>query len=418
MNVKLLSKKAATVLAAVSLMVSVMASSVSAAPAKKMEQATFEFSNVYQYDINTYDKEVNYKSLNVSIIDDVTLHLVLDTGTEKYDISNLSYKATENETYKTTLITASGNVSDNTALDLRLAFEKKDDANGNIIITEKQQITNQDGSTKTVTKEKFVRFADNEYLSLKQLVAGIKAGKEKNGGKAPAPASSAPVAPTALAAPTALVGPTPMTNDLPVVKSYKYSNYMYGGVFWNSNNLIQCNCNNLELKLSPLYGNLYYYTDPASGLQGTIIYNQSLVVSTSAQYSSVQSASGTNAIAFTYPIVDSESSPRFIPIKVGFKGLSVTFNIPYGADNNKTNGQNAMWQLNRQWTDFTNSAGDIMDDYHLEGLTSVSGVGKTVMIDTSVQVRLGVMYYFGSIPAQDVIFSDNFSIPRITTTVS
>jgi len=407
--VNLLSKKAATVLAAVSLMVSVMASSVTAAPAKKVEQATFEFSNVYQYDINTYDKEENYKSLNVSVIDEDTLHLILDTGTEKYDIPEMSYKATENKSYKTTLITASGKVSDNTTLDLRLAFEKKDDANGNIIITENQQITNQDGSTETVTKEKFIRFADNEFLSLKQLVAGIKAGKEKNGGKAPAPAPSAPAEPSG--------DFSIMTNDLPVVKSYKYSNYMYGGVFWNTNNLIQCNCNNLQLKLSPLYGNLYYYTDPY-GNKGTIIYDQSMVISTSAQYSSVQSSSGTNAIAYTYPIVDSESSPKYIPIKVAYKGLSVTFNLPYGSDNNKTNGQYAKWTLNRQYTDFTNSSGDIMDDYHLEGLTSVSGVGKTVQIDTSVQVKLGVMYYFGNIPAQDVILNDNFSIPRITTTVS
>jgi hypothetical protein len=313
----------------------------------------------------------------------------------------MNYQATENLTYKTSLIQATGNLNENTKLLLRLAYENKDDANGNIIITENQKITKQDGTTETLTTEKFVRFANNEKLNLKQLIKGIKAGNEKYTEQ------------------TLALSPnfSPMTNDLPVVKSYKYSNYMYGGVFWNTSNLIQCDCNNVQLKLAPLYGNLYNYTDPY-GNKGTLIYDMSLVISTSAQYSSIQNSAGTNAIAYTYPIVDSESAPKYIPIKVAYKGLSVTFNLPYGSNNNKTPGQFAKWTLNKQYTDFTNGSGDIMDDYHLEGRTSVSGVGKTVQIDTSVSVKLGVMYYFGNIPAQDLILNDNFSIPRITATVS
>lgn len=371
---------------------------------KEQNPSTFEFSNVYQYNINTYEKETNYKSLKVTILDQNSLQLVLDTGTETYLLPDLKYKKYENSKYKTTLITASGQINDKSQLDFRLAYDKKESANGNIIITESKEITKNDGTTETIIINKFIRFANNEVISLKQMIDGIRAGKEKWTKER-----------DGINSPNGNV--TIMTDDLPVVKSYKYSKYMYGGVFWNTNNLIQCDCNNLQIKLVPLYGNFYYYTDPY-GNQGTIIYDQSMVISTSVQYNSVQNQSGTNAIAYTEPIVDNESSPRYIPIKVAYKGFSVTVNLPYGSHNNKQNGRYARWNLNRQHTDFVDGSGEILDDYSLEGTTRVSGVGRTVEIDTNVNVTLGVMYYFGSIPAQDIILVDSFSLPRITTTVS
>ncbi|WP_419891913.1 hypothetical protein [Paenibacillus xylanexedens] len=201
-----------------------------------------------------------------------------------------------------------------------------------------------------------------------------------------------------------------MASQMPVVKSYKYSTYMYGGVFWNTN-YIATGSSPMQLKFSPLMGNLYYWKN-SNGKQGTIIKDQSMIISTSANYSFTS-----GPIGLTYPIVDNPNNPKNVTIKLSYKGAGVGVTFPLGSNNSISNGSNASWKLNKQYTDFLNKNGSDLDAYYLEGTTNITGAGKTTSVSSSATVKIGALYYFGDIPAQDVIFTDSFTIPSFTASV-
>ncbi|WP_154669860.1 hypothetical protein [Bacillus niameyensis] len=58
-----------------------------------------------------------------------------------------------------------------------------------------------------------------------------------------------------------------------------------------------------------------------------------------------------------------------------------------------------------------------LDKYHLEVITTISGAGKKAQVSSSATIRIGAMYYFGNIPAQDVILTDTLTIPTFTASI-
>lgn len=92
--------------------------SVSAEPA---DSNVFEFGNVYQYDIDTYEKTSSYNDLKVVIKDEENLDLILDGNT----IQNMKYEKQVDDHYQTTLISATGQIDDSNSAFIRLVFDKK-----------------------------------------------------------------------------------------------------------------------------------------------------------------------------------------------------------------------------------------------------------------------------------------------------
>lgn len=370
----------------------VLFSSVVSVNAKTVDtDDVFTFTNVYQYDINTYEKMASYNELKVILKDNENLDLVLDGNT----IQNMKYEKSTDDKYKTTLISASGNINNSESVSLRLVYDKKENANGNIILTNQQKIQSGE-TTKTIVAKKYIRFASEEPISLKELVKGVK--KNTDQGMADPTRSSSAISSMA-------------AGDLPVVKSYKYSDYMYGGVFWNTSYIATGN-SVMQLKFVPLYGSLYSWTDP-SGRQGTLIKDQSLIISTNATYSFV----GSGPKGSTKPTVDNPTDPKNITIKVSYKGIGVSVKFPLGSDNSISPGVTANWNLEKQYLDFVNNNGDELDQYYLEGITTINGAGQSCEVATSVSIDIGAMYYFGDIPAQDVVLHDDFSIPNFTASI-
>lgn len=186
---------------------------------------------------------------------------------------------------------------------------------------------------------------------------------------------------------------------------------MYGGVFWNTNDLVDYNDNNVFIKFVSL-GSIYSWTDPY-GDKGTLIEDQSFVLETRFEYEFVVSGAPKGN---TIPLVE-ESSQKYFPISVSYAGVGTTINIPYGTYNNKIDGNPAYWQLNDFNLSFDDN-GDSLDNYWLQGYTKITGAGQTAYIDSDAYVKIGAMYYMGSgTSAQDIILVDSFSLPRITTTI-
>lgn len=350
----------------------------------------FDFKNVYEYDSVSYKEKAEFEDLKV------TLNAgLLDMNLDGLNLKGAAYDTTTNAETGTTLISASGQIDDNSYASLRLVYDKKENANGNIILTTTKEV-NVDGEIKVIETDKLIRFAPvKEAISLESLVNGIKSNQNYQESYNP----SGPSGIQALAA-----------SELPVVKSYKYSNYTYGGVFWNTSYIATGN-SPMQLKFSPSIGNLYFWKDPY-GRQGTIIKNQSLIISTSANYSFTS-----GPIGFTYPIVDNPNNPRNVTIKISYKGLGLGVSFPLGSDNSITNGSNAKWTLKKQYTDFLDRNGNDLDAYYLEGTTTITGAGQTTTVATSATVKIGAVYYFGDIPAQDVVFTDNITIPSFSASV-
>ncbi|MDT0122118.1 hypothetical protein Q9R46_05685 [Paenibacillus sp. RRE4] len=354
-------------------------------------EETFTFTNVYEYDSSSYKKKAHYDTLRVTLKDEL-----MDFDLDGTSLTNTVYTVNKNESTGTTLISASGDIDSNRHASIRLVFDEKENANGNIILTTSKKI-NIGGETKIIETDKLIRFAPvNEPVNLESLVNGIRSDDQYSD-------TYTDYGP--LAGEVALA-----SAQMPVVKSYKYSNYMYGGVFWNTN-YIATGTSPMQLKFSPLMGNLYFWKN-SNGKQGTIIKNQSMIISTSANYSFTS-----GPIGLTYPIVDNPNNPKNVTIKLSYKGAGVGVTFPLGSNNSISNGSNASWKLNKQYTDFLNKNGSELDAYYLEGTTNITGAGKTTSVSSSATVKIGALYYFGDIPAQDVVFTDSFSIPSFTASV-
>ncbi|WP_397330839.1 hypothetical protein [Paenibacillus sp. JSM ZJ436] len=80
-------------------------------------------------------------------------------------------------------------------------------------------------------------------------------------------------------------------------------------------------------------------------------------------------------------------------------------------------GTSANWKLKKQYLDFIDNNGDDLDQYYLEGLTTITGAGQSCEVATSASIDIGAMYYFGDIPAQDVVLHDNFCIPNFIASI-
>ncbi|MGZ7444281.1 hypothetical protein [Paenibacillus sp. TH7-28] len=365
--------------------------SVSAEPA---DSKVFEFGNVYQYDIDTYEKTSSYNDLKVVIKDEENLDLILDGNT----IQNMKYEKQVDDHYQTTLISATGQIDDSNSAFIRLVFDKKENANGNIILTHRKEAqsnetTDTNKGTDIVETKDYIRFAASEPIDLKTLVNGV----EKNMVQG-------------VPDPTSIITPT-AAGDLPVVKSYKYGNYMYGGVFWNTN-YIATGSSVMQLKFVPLYGSLNSWTNP-NGRSGTLIKNQSLIISTNATYSFV----GSGPKGSTQPTVDNPNNPKNVTIKVSYRGLALGVTFPLNSYNSISPGTSANWNIKNQYLDIINDNGDILDQYYLEGITTITGAGKSCQVSTSAKIDIGALYYFGDIPAQDVVLHDNVVIPNFTASV-
>ncbi|KAA8784469.1 RNA polymerase sigma factor [Paenibacillus amylolyticus] len=83
-------------------------------------------------------------------------------------------------------------------------------------------------------------------------------------------------------------------------------------------------------------------------------------ISTSANYSFTS-----GPIGITNPIVDNPNNPKNVTIKLSYKGAGIGVTFPLGSNNSISNGSNASWRLNRQYTDFLNKNGSELDAYYL-----------------------------------------------------
>lgn len=369
--------------------ITVFASSIPVS-AEPINNNVFEFGNVYQYNIDNYEKKHAYDDLQIVIKDENYLDLLLDGKT----IENMKYEKHAEDLYQTTLITASGQIDDSNNAFIRLVFDKEENANGNIILTHKEEVqSNKAEQVEIIETKEYIRFAKSEPVDLKTLVNGIEKNQVQG---VPDPFSN--ISPMA-------------AGDLPVVKSYKYGNYMYGGVFWNTN-YIATGSSVMQLKFAPLYGSLSSWTNP-NGRTGSLIENQSMIISTNATYSFV----GSGPKGSTQPTVDNPNNPKNVTIKVSYRGLALGVSFPIGSNNSISVGTSANWNLKRQYLDFVNNSGNSLDQYYLEGITTITGAGKTAQVSTNATIDIGAMYYFGDIPAQDVILRDNITIPSFSASV-
>lgn len=138
------------------------------------ELDVFEFENVYQYDIDTYEKTISYKNMKVVIKDAENLDLFLDG--KNYE--NLKYEKQFSNEFNTTLISASGEIDDQNSVYVRLVYDKKENANGNIVLTRRHEALpnefNKDLSSNVLETKEYIRFAAIEPIDLKTLANGVE----------------------------------------------------------------------------------------------------------------------------------------------------------------------------------------------------------------------------------------------------
>lgn len=353
---------------------------VSASTNKNIE-STFNFKTVYEFNIATYEKIQDFDKLEVELLNDKLLELRFNGNI----YTDIKYEKTFEEEFNTTAIVAK---DEKQGINLRIVYDKRENANGNLIIYSLEDENNE--TLIKDTKEKFIRFANEEKIDLKSLVSGIQGEVEQKS------ISQANI--------------QPMASDLPVVKSYKYGKYMYGGVFWNTSYIATGN-SVVQLKFTPLFGNLNSWKDPY-GRTGTLIKNQSEIISTTARYRFI----GNGAIGNTRPNLDNVNNPKYITIKLSYRGIGASVKLPISSKNSVSPGTDARWSLNSQYTALQNSNGDL-DKYHLEGITTITGAGKTTQVATTATIRIGALYRFGDIPVQDVILTDTLTFPTFSATV-
>lgn len=339
----------------------------------------FSIDNVYEFDINTYEKVEQYNNFSVDLLSDNKLSISINTGEEQIEVEEVPYTLKSDSKSKSNVISAKGTLSSGDQFVLRLGYDKKENANGDFIITQTPQ-----GDEFPV--ETFIHFNDNEFISLKDMHNAIK----KN--------SRELVAPMVVA-------------DLPYIKSYKYGTYIFSNVQWNTSKLVSNNDNNLQIKFLPLWGALQYWTD-AYGNQGTLIKAQSDIFTVLTRYESYVTTSP-YAIAYTYPIVK-ETTQKTIPISLSYRapgGVSVgtTLSIPIGSSNKKTDGNPARWDLNDLIIPLQDSSGRDLQEYVIQGITKVTGAGSNVKIQTGVYVKIGVMYAFPDKPVQWTTLVDSYN---------
>ncbi|WP_419891912.1 hypothetical protein [Paenibacillus xylanexedens] len=99
-------------------------------------EETFTFTNVYEYDSNSYKKKTNYDTLKVTLQNEL-----MDIDLDGTSLTKAAYTMNKNETTGTTLISASGNIDQNRYASIRLVFDEKENANGNIILTTSKKLT-------------------------------------------------------------------------------------------------------------------------------------------------------------------------------------------------------------------------------------------------------------------------------------
>ncbi|MFC4401636.1 hypothetical protein [Gracilibacillus xinjiangensis] len=193
--------------------------------------------------------------------------------------------------------------------------------------------------------------------------------------------------------------------DLPYLKEYKYGDYIYSNIRWNTINLQTNNANNMQINFQPIWGSLGNYTDPY-GNRGTLIKSQSGIFTLKARYQSYKTTSP-YAIVNTVPIVEI-SNRRFIPISISYAGIGTTINIPLNNVNSSKDGQIARWDLDDIDIPLTNSSGDL-DNYMVEGMSYVTGDNANVQIQTGIYVKIAAMYSFSDMPVQLVTLTDSYA---------
>ncbi|NJJ40727.1 hypothetical protein [Paenibacillus apii] len=260
---------------------------------------------------------------------------------------------------------------------MKLGYDKKENANGDLIFTTLS-------SGNEFPQEKFIHFNKSEWISLKDMHDAIKKNRESQ-------------------------SIMPMAADLPYIKAYKYGDYIFSNVQWNSNNL-SVGDNNLQIKFKPVWGNLMYWTDPY-GNQGTLIKNQSEIFTVLTRYESYVTTSP-YSIVYTYPIVK-ETTQQNIPITISYAGIGSEIQIPVGSTNTKTDGNPARWDLNDISIPLQDNYGRDLDEYAIQGVQKAQASGSNVKIQTGVYVKVGAFYYFGSKPAQWTTFTDSYNHDNI-----
>lgn len=363
---------------------------------KDSNTKSIEFKTIYEFK-GEYDKVKDYQALKISLKDNETLDLYLDTGSSVFEVSDLLYKQVVNNSYNTTLITATGDLNENTSISMRIAYDQIKNANGNAIITKTYK--NEDGET--ITEETLIYYS-NCTFDPKDTIKAIKKQREKA------------IQDLEKSNPQSVNGNAIAAGDPPYVKSYKYGNYMYAGVFWNTSDLVNGE-NPLFIKFVPL-GSIYSHTFD-DGMTGTLIKDQSTVIKVYFDYEFV--GSGTPK-GLTYPIVV-ETPQRYFSISVGWQAAYFNINIPYGATNYKIDGNPGGWRLNEAFIDFDDGTRHDIENFWLQGRTTISGVGQTTYINSKGNVKVGALYYMGGIyPARDIYLEDTYSnltLPQISTTI-
>ncbi|MGV2967542.1 hypothetical protein [Paenibacillus sp. AGC30] len=339
----------------------------------------FTIKNVYEYNNETYDKIKQYDHLNVELLSENSLSMVLDTGEEILNVTDIAYDMNYDSESNTTLISASGMLQNGKSFVLKLGYDQKENANGDIIITSTSE-------ENEFPEETFIRFNNNEWISLKEMHEGIQTNEQPR--EVPS-----------------VIGPMAAAN-LPVVKSSKYGKYTFSNVQWNTTNLMSNNDNNMQIKFQPLFSNLATWKAP-NGSTGQLIKKQSDIHTILTRYESYD-VNSTYAIAYTRPIVKT-SSQRSIPIAISYAGIGTEFQIPIGSSNTSNEGNPARWDLKSMSIPLQDSSGRDLEKYTIQGVTSITGKGKNVKIQAGVYVKIGAFYSFGNKPAQWTTFTDTYT---------
>lgn len=353
------------------------------------------FTNVYQYNEETYDKEIAFENLSLSITDDQALDLNLKTDKETISLSQVPYIKQYNSTYGTTTLRGHSEINEDEFLSFMLVYDKPENANGNIVITKKVVSNNETlgvNDTPEITYEDTtIRFAKSIDLqqdiamSLKKSRAEVQSDATISNGI-----------------------------DYNTVVNYKYGSNYYIGELWDQNYLVgNGGDNNMQIKVKPS-GSLWNYTDPY-GRRGTIIENQSGMSRFNFRFERTSGAS-----MLIYPVFPNDK-PTTVNISVSirlFGGISLGASIPIALSGSNTtgDGNTARWDLNNIWVPFENS-GETIDSFYIYGRIKGNVAPGTVTFSSGSHARFGCVYYFGDIPAQAINFAEDVPLSNFTANV-
>ncbi|MGN7384271.1 hypothetical protein [Paenibacillus sp. SAFN-117] len=353
------------------------------------------FTNVYQYNEETYDKEIAFENLSLSITDDQAVDLNLKTDKETISLSQVPYIKQYNSTYGTTTLRGHSEINEDEFLSFMLVYDKPENANGNIVITKKVVSNNETlgvNDTPEITYEDTtIRFAKSIDLqqdiamSLKKSRAEVQSDATISNGI-----------------------------DYNTVVNYKYGSNYYIGELWDQNYLVgNGGDNNMQIKVKPS-GSLWNYTDPY-GRRGTIIENQSGMSRFNFRFERTSGAS-----MLIYPVFPNDK-PTTVNISVSirlFGGISLGASIPIALSGSNTtgDGNTARWDLNNIWVPFENS-GETIDSFYIYGRIKGNVAPGTVTFSSGSHARFGCVYYFGDIPAQAINFAEDVPLSNFTANV-